>query len=129
MNWSVVELVYYCSTAKWLSFTYLFHIFLYGISQDIEYSSLCYTVGPCFIIPYICHIPYSQQWFLFCEWCLQMMLQAPLCFGEEWFSVFLLCLPHLPWKKSLPPACMCTPNIYCTAPFWTVAHLGNDLQS
>ena len=26
----------------------LFHIlFHYGISQDIEYSSLCYTVGPC----------------------------------------------------------------------------------
>ena len=26
----------------------LFHIlFRYGLSQDIEYSSLCYTVGPC----------------------------------------------------------------------------------
>ena len=26
----------------------LFHIlFHYGLSQDIEYSSLCYTVGPC----------------------------------------------------------------------------------
>ena len=25
-----------------------FHIlFHYGLSQDIEYSSLCYTVGPC----------------------------------------------------------------------------------
>ena len=26
----------------------LFHIlFHYGLSQDIEYSSLCYTIGPC----------------------------------------------------------------------------------
>ena len=33
----------------------LFHIlFHYGLSQDIEYSSLCYTVGPCCLsIPYI----------------------------------------------------------------------------
>ena len=41
----------YCCTAKWLIYTYiyiLFHIlFHYGLSQDIEYSSLCYTVGPC----------------------------------------------------------------------------------
>ena len=38
----------------------LFHIlFHYGLSQDIEYSSLCYTVGPCclsilYIIVCIC---------------------------------------------------------------------------
>ena len=37
-----------------------FHIlFSYGLSQDTEYSSLCYTVGPCCssilcIIAYIC---------------------------------------------------------------------------
>ena len=34
-------------------------LFHYGLSQDIEYSSLCYTVGPCclsilYIIAYIC---------------------------------------------------------------------------
>ena len=38
----------------------LFHIlFHYGLSQDIEYSSLCFTVGPCclsvlYIIVCIC---------------------------------------------------------------------------
>ena len=37
-------------------FNILFHC---GLSQDIEYSSLCYTVGPCclsilYIIVYIC---------------------------------------------------------------------------
>ena len=38
-------------TAKWLSYTYiLFHIiFHYALSQDIKYSSLCYTVGPCYL--------------------------------------------------------------------------------
>ena len=29
-------------------YTFFFNIlFHYGLSQDIEYSSLCYTVGPC----------------------------------------------------------------------------------
>ena len=44
-------------TAKWFSYTHththththiLFHILFHcGLSQDIEYSSLCYIVGPC----------------------------------------------------------------------------------
>ena len=28
-------------------YTYVYILFHYGLSQDIEYSSLCYTVGPC----------------------------------------------------------------------------------
>ena len=51
---SEVQLIYnvnFCWTAKWFSYTYihiLFRIlFHYGLSQDIEYSSLCYTVGSC----------------------------------------------------------------------------------
>ena len=53
-NWSKIEFqccMNFCCTVKWLSYTYiciLFHILChYGLSQDIESSSLCYTVGPC----------------------------------------------------------------------------------
>ena len=35
-------------SAVWEKKTFFFHIlFYYGLSQDIEYSSLCYAVGPC----------------------------------------------------------------------------------
>ena len=53
-NFIDVELIYNVVLIllfrKWLSYTYIyiFHIlFHYGLSQDIEYSSLCYRVGPC----------------------------------------------------------------------------------
>ena len=29
------------------SFSYIYILFHYGLSQDTQYSSLCYTVGPC----------------------------------------------------------------------------------
>ena len=50
--WSIVDLqccVNFYHTAKWFSYTYIFfHIlFHYDLSQDIEYSSLCYTVRSC----------------------------------------------------------------------------------
>ena len=36
---------FFC-TAKWFSYVNMYIIFHYGLSWDIEYSSLCYTVGP-----------------------------------------------------------------------------------
>ena len=63
-NWSIADIQCFVSfwcTVKWFSYIYIiyikyictythivFHIlFLYGLSQDIEYCSLCYTVGLC----------------------------------------------------------------------------------
>ena len=48
--WGIVDLqccINFSCTAKWFCYIdILFHIlFHYGLSQDIEYSSLCYTVG------------------------------------------------------------------------------------
>ena len=57
--WSIVDLqccVNCCYTAKWFRYIYvcvyiyniyIYILFHYGLSQDIVYSSLCYTVGPC----------------------------------------------------------------------------------
>ena len=45
-NWFIV--LYFWCTGKWFIYTYIFHIlFHYGLLQDIECSSLCYTVSPC----------------------------------------------------------------------------------
>ena len=65
--WCIADLqccVNFFCTAKWFSYTYIYiHsffniLFHHGLSQDIEYSSLCYTIGPCclsilYIIAYI----------------------------------------------------------------------------
>ena len=52
-NGSIVDLrcVNFCCLAKLLSYTHIYILFYilfhYGLSQDIEYSSLWSTVGPC----------------------------------------------------------------------------------
>ena len=54
--WSIVDLCYvnFCCTANWLSYTHIYILFHCDLSQDIEYSFLCYTVGPCcFSILYV----------------------------------------------------------------------------
>ena len=54
--WSIVHLqccVNFYYTSKWFSYTYIciyiyfYILFHYDLSQVIEYSFLCYTVGPC----------------------------------------------------------------------------------
>ena len=54
-NWCIIDLqcyVNFCCTAKWFSYMYIYVLLLNilfhcGLSQDIEYRSLCCTVGPC----------------------------------------------------------------------------------
>ena len=89
--WNIVDLqcgVNFCCMAKWFSYTYiyththiLFHVlFLYGLSQDIEYGSLCVTIGPCCLsiickslhrfipnsIPSLPHLPLGNHRPVFC---------------------------------------------------------------
>lgn len=48
-SWSITDLQYcinFCCTAKWLFYKYI-HYFSFGLSQNTEYSSLWYAVGPC----------------------------------------------------------------------------------
>ena len=51
--WTVVDLqcfVSFGSTAKWFSAYIHTHILLhYSLLQDIDYSPLCFTVGPCWL--------------------------------------------------------------------------------
>ena len=50
LYWNIADLqccVNYCYTSKWFSYTYIYILFHYGLSQDIEYSFLCCTIGLC----------------------------------------------------------------------------------
>ena len=54
LYWNIFDLhgcVQLCSTAKWFSLcVYSFHILIHdGLSQDMKYSALFYTVGPCWL--------------------------------------------------------------------------------
>ena len=45
---------------KWFRYIYIYiysfsDFFLYRLLQDIEYSSLCYTVGPCYLLSRYLH--------------------------------------------------------------------------
>ena len=66
LNWSTVDVrcsINFCCTTKWFSYIYItFHIiFYYGLSQGIEYSSMCYRVGPYYLLKYIIvYICWSQ---------------------------------------------------------------------
>ena len=43
--------VNFCYTTKWFSYPYIHYyiLFHYGLSQDIKYKSLCYTVRLCYL--------------------------------------------------------------------------------
>ena len=92
-SWSIVGLqccIHFCCTAKWLIYTCTYWVtsfsycFPYGLSQDIEYSSLFYSVGPYgpFIRQAIVYICESQT--------LGPSLPRPLPLGSH-KSVLCIC--------------------------------------
>ena len=46
--WLLCNIIF-CCIAKSCSYTYIYILFHIGLSQDSEYSSLCYEVPPCFL--------------------------------------------------------------------------------
>ena len=50
---SVIYIVYVYVYIYIYVYTCIFFLFHYGLSQDIEYSFLCYTGGPCCLLMYI----------------------------------------------------------------------------
>ena len=105
-NLSVDNLQYcvnFCCTAKWLSHIYiLFYIFFHdGLSQDIEYSSMCSTVGS---VVLVCAHSLSHFWLFVTPW--TAACQDPLstkCSKQAYWSG-LLCLPlgNLPDPETEP---------------------------
>ena len=98
-NWSVVDLSYcvnFCCTAKWLSYTHictlLYILSHYGSPQDVEYSSLCYTLGSCCI----------------------SILYVMVCFYEPWPQTHSPSLPH----SSFPLAMISPFSVSQTALLW-----------
>ena len=78
--WSIIDLkccVNFCRTEKWFSYTYILFPILFhsGLSQDIEYNSLCYTVGPCW------ELGISRCKLVYIEWLNNKVLE-PFCFRD-----------------------------------------------
>ena len=76
LKYSCFTMLNFCYTAKWFSYTYIHSflkysfplwfiivvdlLFIYYVFIIIEYSSLCYTVEPCYLCP-LCIIVYICQ--------------------------------------------------------------------
>ena len=108
LNWSIFDFQCFTCTTKWLNFTYiyiythtqvnLFHIpFHYMLLQDIEYSTLCYKVGPCLSILYIAV-------FIFWGFPGGTSGKEPTCRCKRHKRCrFDPCLGKIPWRRAWQP--------------------------
>ena len=107
LYWIIVDLqcVSFKCTTKWFSYTYIHVSILFQILsplkllQNIEYSSLCYTVGPCWLsVLYIVVCTRKSQTLslslpsLFPYRFLQNIEYSSLCYtvGPCWLSIFYI---------------------------------------
>ena len=101
-HWSIVDLkcsIRFCCIAKLISCTYIFFILIYnyGLSQGIEYSSLCCTVGPCCFL----HLIYSQ---------VVLVVKNPAANAREMRHKFNSWTGKILWKKALHPMAVFLPG-------------------
>ena len=76
----------------------ILHILLYyGLSQDIEYSSLCCTVGPCCFL----HLIYSK---------IALVVKNPPANAGEMRHEFSPQIGKILWKRALQLTTVCLPG-------------------
>ena len=94
LYWSIVDLqccVSFRCTAKWIMYAYTYiysfsDLFPYKLLQNIEYSSLCYTVGPCWLSLLHMKVKVAQS-------CLNLSMEFS---RHEYWSGLPFPSPHLP---------------------------------
>ena len=91
--WIIVGLqccIHFLYIAKWLSYIHIYiyiHFYIlfhYGLSQDIEYNFLCYTVRPCCLF-----IPCVMVWFANPKLLVYPSSSFPLPWQPEFCSLCL----------------------------------------
>ena len=111
--------------------TFFFYIsFHYGLSQDIKYSSLCYTVGPCFLLDCVLFED-NSVWFVslppsFTFHSFLLPASSLPLFLSHFIAVLLVCLSiyHLwpPWDD-YTPGLMTLSSVICRRFFLLFIHL------
>ena len=97
-----------------------------GLSQDIEYSSLCYTVGPCCLLDYVL-FEGNSVWFVSLPPSFTFLFSycLPPLFLSHVIAVLLVCLSvyHWPPWDDFTPGFMTLSSVICRSFFLLFTHL------